>query len=136
MWNTGSPNYLILMWDRAGQYSSVLPSPSEGPPTFPKALIDLIQRTSPGRSPSSGDSLVKGKKVLVLSGGADPLVPWKFSRQFVDELKASGQGKVEVIVEPEAKHEVTPTMVQNVVRFVWDEVLSEEGSKTWPSASL
>lgn len=145
------------MKDRASRSSATLPPPFDGPPTFPKSFIEAVNATSPCPRPDSGSATNKtsselqysptsadpyinpyiGKKVLVLSGGSDPLVPWKFSKDFVEELvvrrssegEAGGNsgawtGKKEVIVEEQAKHEVTPTMIANLCRFVWEETLS------------
>ena len=67
------------------------------------------------------------KRVLVLSGGSDKLVSYKFSKPFLDWLrKVSGKGgwfeDGGLVLEDEVfdgvGHEVTPEMVERMVRFV------------------
>lgn len=66
-----------------------------------------------------------GKKILVLSGEADALVPWVASDPFVKALNVGDQGVKEVNVLPGVGHECTPEMVTHSGRFVWEHVLSK-----------
>lgn len=124
-----------------------------GPPAFPHSLVAHVTKTSPtpmslSPSPSSNapgsnihssdtpwtynptdatDRLVNpfiGKKVLVLSGGADPLVPWSASQTFVDALQVGENGRKEVFLQDGVGHECTSEMVERLARFVWEEALS------------
>lgn len=72
-------------------------------------------------------NLLYGKRILNLAGGADKLVPYKFTVPFICWLKdavapsgLSGEGGtvVEDIVFDGVGHEMTPEMVKEVVRFV------------------
>ncbi|KAH0835343.1 hypothetical protein AYO21_01562 [Fonsecaea monophora] len=75
------------------------------------------------------------KRLLNLSGGADKLVPYAHSKPFIDWLKAvSGKGGwfegsgfvIEDIVFEGVGHDVPPSMVPHMVRFV-TETLEDEG---------
>lgn len=58
-----------------------------------------------------------GKKVLVLSGGIDTLVPWAASKQFVENLWVGNGGVKRVLVVPDAGHECTAAMVAEAAQF-------------------
>jgi len=62
------------------------------------------------------------KRILVLSGAADKLVPWSASETFVNNLKV-GSGIKKVVLEDGAGHEVTAKMVEEASAFVWDWLL-------------
>jgi hypothetical protein len=74
------------------------------------------------------ESRVKGKSVLVCSGGADKLVPYAASEPFMKFLKlAVGKGgwweggmQVEDVVYEGVGHECTDSMVKDSARFVVD----------------
>jgi hypothetical protein len=115
-----------------------------GSSSFPPALITSIQKSDPkgllfGTSeiPSSPsqlylksilDSKIKGKKILVCSGGDDKLVPYHCSEPFLKFLKnAVGKGgwyEGEVYVEDNVYegvgHAFSEGMVRDTVRFVGD----------------
>jgi hypothetical protein len=82
------------------------------------------------------ESRVKGKSVLVCSGGADKLVPYAASEPFLKFLAmAVGKGgwweggmQVEDVVYEGAGHEYTEAMVKDSIRFVVD--LMDGKSKT------
>lgn len=93
----GSPSVLDLLSHRAAN----LPAP-HGPlpvaaPYFPTSLLRLIERDDPINVPRSG---WKGRKILVLSGGADELVNYVHGAtdRFVEVLKGKeGVGKDGVV---------------------------------------
>jgi predicted esterase len=62
------------------------------------------------------------KRILVLSGGADKLVPWEASKDFVDALYVDGRrgGIKQVFVQDGAGHEVTEEMTSRLAEFVWE----------------
>lgn len=61
-----------------------------------------------------------GKRVLVLSGAKDKLVPWSASKEFVEGLEVGDAGVKKVFLEENAGHECTPAMVQEAAYFVID----------------
>ena len=63
------------------------------------------------------------KKVLVLSGGDDPLVPFSYAEEFVTNLNVGPKGVKEVVVAPGVGHECTPEMVKQMAAFVWKHAL-------------
>ena len=85
---------------------------------------------------------LQGKRILNLAGGADKLVPHRFTKPFLNWLKdaASPHGifgneglVVEEIVYDEVGHEMAPAMVADMDRFI------DESLRTWtiePSAKL
>lgn len=98
------------------------------PPHIPKALVALIERDDPASASYTAADETNpffGKKVLVLSGADDPIVPWTASEKFVERLNI-GSGVKKVIVSPGVKHECTPAMIEDLVQFVWDEALATE----------
>jgi hypothetical protein len=118
-----------------------------GSSSFPPALITSIQKSDPKgllfstseipSSPSHSshthlksilDTKIKGKKILVCSGGDDKLVPYHCSEPFLKFLKnAVGKGgwyEGEVYVEDNVYegvgHAFSEGMVRDTVRFVGD----------------
>lgn len=95
-------------------------------PYFPASLLSYIHQHDP---PSTlyraldASNPFFGKKILVLSGGIDTLVPWTRSQQFVDELQVGEEGFKKVLVVPDAGHECTAAMVTEAAQFIKAEVL-------------
>lgn len=71
-------------------------------------------------------SAFKGKRVRVLSGADDKLVPWTASKEFVEALDVGSNGVKEVTVYPGVGHEVTPDMVRDSAKFIgeWVDAVS------------
>jgi hypothetical protein len=125
-----------------------------GSKDFPKALIASAQKWDPkgllfGTSeiqanPSESeqkrlrqilDAKIKGKKILVCSGGADKLVPYHCAEPFMQFLKNAANGwykdgnvYVEDKVYAGVGHAYSEGMVQDTTRFVSD-VLAANSSK-------
>ncbi|KAF7773310.1 hypothetical protein Agabi119p4_5477 [Agaricus bisporus var. burnettii] len=117
------PDYLKLMEKRASRFSLPI-----APPYFPASLIELVRRRDPvmkafDRVDDANPYL--GKKVLVLSGGADKLVPWEASREFVEKLAVGPSGVKKVLVVEGVGHECTPEMLATAGQFVGEEILSD-----------
>ena len=115
------PDYTKLITKRA-KYSHV---PLE-PPHFPDSLRAYIARNDPARAPYTAEGPSNpffGKKVLVLSGGEDPLVPFVHSQEFVEKLNVGPQGVKKVVVAPGVGHECTPEMVVQMADFVFEHSL-------------
>jgi hypothetical protein len=117
-----------------------------GSKDFPKALVASILKSDPrgllfGTSeiqsnPSEEeqkrlreilDTKIKGKKLLVCSGGADKLVPYHCAEPFMCFLKNATSGwykdgnvYVEDIVYPGVGHAYSEGMVKDTARFVSD----------------
>lgn len=118
----GCPDYLRLISDRA-KASGV----AFEPPYLPKSFTAYVQRNDPTQFPytaSDASNPFVGKKVLVLSGGDDPLVSWEFSDEFVKHLNVGKDGVKKVIVYPGVGHACTAEMIKETADFVWDNVLS------------
>ncbi|TFK47756.1 hypothetical protein OE88DRAFT_1635843 [Heliocybe sulcata] len=123
----GCPDYLALMRNRA-----VLTSTPFEPPQVPATLLRLIQSQDPASTAYTASSPAEnpyyGKKILVLSGQEDKLVPWTASNKFVGALVVGESGKKEVFLQPGAGHECTKEMLGKMVEFLAAEVLAQ-GSK-------
>lgn len=109
----GCPDYLRLMEGRAARVGRTGES-------VPAALRRAVERLDP---PFAAASVYEGKRLLVLSGEADKLVPWEASRGFVEkvELKAGGVKKVSVYAG--VGHECTDDMVQEMAGFIAEHCL-------------
>lgn len=116
----GCPDYLTLVAERA-QKSGV----QFEPPYMPTSLLNFIHKEDPVASrydaTSSSENPFFGKKILVLCGGKDQLVPWSASKQFVEGLHVGDKGAKKVVVVPEAGHECHPVMVATMAEFIWNE---------------
>ena len=112
----GCPDYLALMQHRAEASGLQF-----GPPTLPDSLLELIRRESPAHTPAADRNLFFGKKILVLAGGKDKLVPWAFSESFVERIKVGEGGAKKVVVYPDVGHTFTATMEEVMADFVWEE---------------
>jgi hypothetical protein len=93
------------------------------PPLFPDSLNDFVRRNDPASAPydqNSSNNPFLGKKILVLSGKDDPLVPWTASQEFVERLEVGSTGVKACLVEEGAGHWITTKMEEEAARFIWD----------------
>jgi pimeloyl-ACP methyl ester carboxylesterase len=112
----GCPDYLKLMEQRAAKFSIAV-----APPFFPPSLVELVKRRDPAAKAfdrEDGANPYLGKKVLVLAGGADPLVPWEASREFVERLEVGASGVKKAVVVAGVGHECTREMLVAAGEFV------------------
>ncbi|KAF7330389.1 hypothetical protein MVEN_02477400 [Mycena venus] len=112
----GCPDYLKLMVPRAAASGIAM-----RPPHFPESLVKVIRAKGPPALPytSKGhENPFLGKKILVLSGEADTLVPWTASQVFVEGLEVGPTGVKEYILFHGVGHAVPPPMVNAAVNFV------------------
>ncbi|KAG8908495.1 hypothetical protein FRB99_005853 [Tulasnella sp. 403] len=112
----GCPDYLSLMEDRARRLAL---DPS--PPLIPQSLRAYVERNDPVSIVFDGaehcNPLIS-KRILVLSGAADKLVPWVFSEPFVNRLVVGEKGRKRVVLQEGAGHELTKEMVSEASGFV------------------
>ena len=111
----GCPDYLALIERRAEHLG--LP---RSPPYIPASLRALVRAND---SVPALATAFAGKRVLVLAGADDKLVPWEASRTFVEALDVGRGGRKVVRVEPGVKHEFTDGMNQEMFQFFWEEAL-------------
>ncbi len=90
------------------------------PPYIPASLRALVRANDTVPTPAAAFA---GKRVLVLLGADDKLVPWEASRSFVEALDVGRGGKKVVEVAPGVKHEFTDGMREKMFRFFWEEAL-------------
>ncbi|KAG2151240.1 Alpha/Beta hydrolase protein [Suillus bovinus] len=112
----GCPDYMKLISQRA--QSSDIPL---APPYFPTSFKSYIESHDPARlayRANDASNPFLGKKVLVLSGKEDTLVPWAASAKFVEGLEVGEGGVKRAVVEEGAGHECTSGMQREAALFV------------------
>ena len=119
----GCADYLTLMEQRAEKLG--IPRTA---PYFPESLRALVRTYDTVVAPPG---TFVGKRILVLGGADDTLVPWSTSRAFVEALDVGEHGKKRVVVQPGVKHEFPDEMREEVFRFFWEEalVIRRQGTK-------
>jgi hypothetical protein len=112
----GCADYLKLMRGRAASNNLEF-----RPPLFPDHLFDIVAKWDPVST--AYDSIegnpFHGKRILVLSGGQDLLVPFEPSREFFEKLNVGPTGVKKLVIEPEAVHEYTDSMASVLCHFIW-----------------
>lgn len=108
----GMPDYYKLLKGRTAE-SDI---PME-PPFVPDAFVSYVNRTDPAHKPYDAHSSKKNpfwdKKIFVGSGGADPLVHFSYSSEFLEKLvlgpkrRKSTNESLEIYVQPDTEHRVT-----------------------------
>lgn len=95
------------------------------PPYIPTTLLSRITADFPSFYQSSDPSLNPfiGKKILVLSGEKDRLVPWDASSAFVEGMEVGREGRRKVRLQEGVGHEFTEEMRQALIEFFWEEAL-------------
>jgi len=118
----GCPNYLELIKHRA--HTSLIAFQA---PHIPNSLISLINKSDPAskdfKSLDASSNPFYGKKILVLSGKDDRLVPWNASEGFVDALEV-GPGVKKVFVQEGIGHACTKEMIHEAASFVGQHMLT------------
>lgn len=108
---------MTLMTGRAEKWQK---TPFAGSKYLPHSLVRLIQASDPANRPFKAKDATNpflGKKILILSGEIDELVPWSASQTFVEQLQV-GEGTKNVVVEKNVGHTLSPTMLSELVSFV------------------
>ena len=97
------------------------------PPYIPQTFLSIVTQkdavTAPYSTADSSNPLY-GKKILVLAGAEDKMVPWSASKTFVDRLDVGPDGLKEVILEQGIGHECTKEMVRVMSQFIWEQALA------------
>ncbi|KAG6853967.1 hypothetical protein C0991_012114 [Blastosporella zonata] len=115
----GCPDYSKLIAYRAEQTDVNLTGRY-----YPKSLRDLVSEVDPASLIQDGTANpFLGKKILVLSGAADTLVPWEASKGFVTKLDVGSGGLKKVSVYEGVGHECTDGMVKEMASFIADNCL-------------
>lgn len=112
----GCPDYLKMIKQRA-QKAGVPMSPPFFPENF-NALVERVDPVADAYSSSSEENPFLNKRILVLSGKDDKLVPWSASEAFVDRLNVGERGVKRVKVYPGVGHELTDDMVTEMANFI------------------
>ena len=89
-------------------------------PYFPESLRALVHTYDTVEAPPG---TFVGKRILVLIGADDTLVPWSASRAFVGRLDVGEHGKKRVVTYTGVKHDYTDEMREELFRFFWEEAL-------------
>ncbi|KAG0700567.1 Alpha/Beta hydrolase protein [Suillus ampliporus] len=122
------PDFTKMMSQRAA--SSGVPFK---PPYYPDSLKAYVDANDPAKLPyraKDRSNPYLGRKILVLSGEMDPLVPWATVSEFAENLEVGEEGIKRIVVEKGAKHEPTLRMQQEAGMFV------KQWLNDWSSAKL
>lgn len=111
----GCPDFISLMSGRAEPLGGL--TTDKVPVSLAKSINALDPKVEN----------MKGKRILVLSGAKDKLVPFDKGARFVEELKNSA-ASVQVEIYPGVGHRCTESMVDELSRFVSREM--QGGSKS------
>ncbi|KAI5801090.1 Alpha/Beta hydrolase protein [Pyronema domesticum] len=123
----GCADYTKLMEHRAGK-SKLQAFTLGASDHFPKTLLEVVKRYDPAAmGVEEAAKRLQGKKVLTLSGGADKLVPYACNEEFLRELKEKSGVEVKDIVYEGIGHECTPTMVEELAKWVNEVVVAGSG---------
>jgi hypothetical protein len=98
----------------------------EDPKFFPESLAKLIHNQDPAamtyRVTDSQRNPFIGRRIFVMSGADDRLVPWSASKGFVDALDVGEQGIKRVFLQEGAGHECTSEMVVEMTKFIHEQL--------------
>ncbi|KAG0700571.1 hypothetical protein DFH29DRAFT_1054639, partial [Suillus ampliporus] len=122
------PDFTKMMSQRAA--SSGVPFK---PPYYPDSLKAYVDANDPAKLPyraKDRSNPYLGRKILVLSGAKDHLVPWATTVEFVENLEVGEQGIKRIFLEEGAGHEPTPIMQREAGMFV------KQWLNDWSSAKL
>lgn len=112
----GCPDYVKLMQHRAETCGIIFDAPN-----IPTTFLKTMSKTNPASKDYATlerSNPFLGKKILVLSGAEDKLVPWVASQEFYDHLEVGAEGVKELLLQTGAGHECTGEMVDAAARFV------------------
>lgn len=113
----GCPDYLALISGRAQANGISLDDRRYFPDSLRAQIVESDPVSTAYRINGPTNPFLN-KKILVLSGAVDPLVPWSASELFVEGLQVGDKGVKKVVIEAGAGHEVTPAAVKELVAFV------------------
>lgn len=112
----GCPDYIELIKRRA--QASNIPFAA---PYIPSSLLKLIELSDPAsknHATLDASNPFLEKKILILSGEEDRLVPWAASEKFVEGLEVGPGGDKKVILQKGVGHKCTDEMVEEAARFI------------------
>ncbi|KAF9456346.1 Alpha/Beta hydrolase protein [Collybia nuda] len=112
----GCPDYIKLLKYRA-QEAGVPTLPPYIPSSF-RAFVERVDPVAAPYSSSSEENPFLDKRILVLSGRDDKLVPWSASEAFVEGLYVGEKGVKRVKVYAGIGHECTDEMVTEMMNFI------------------
>ncbi|KAK9483391.1 Alpha/Beta hydrolase protein [Lipomyces starkeyi] len=105
----GCPDMTCLVIDRLGKYTSVEQIP-EGTKEWPKSLEQLYA------SRDESITAINGKKILVLNGALDTLVPDKFTKSWIEKYAANND--VKYVVLEENGHYLSWPMIDEITEWL------------------
>ena len=86
---------------------------------FPEIFKEAVKGFDPASILDQGRNPFIGKRIQILSGKDDKLVPWKASQEFVEEkLDVGAEGVKEVKLYDGVGHECCDDMVEDMATFI------------------
>ena len=104
----GSPNLTELLLERLRTHTTGVP---QGAKEWPRALEKLYQERD------ERVKLITGRKILILNGAADPLVPSKFTRPWVESH--ADRNDVTFLEVEQNGHWLSDKMMDTISDWVW-----------------
>ncbi|KAF8638187.1 hypothetical protein AX17_002384 [Amanita inopinata Kibby_2008] len=118
----GHSAWLALSQDPRVKYANIPVTP----PYFPCNLQDHIHQCGPTsvpyRATNSSNPFI-GKKILIITGEDDCLVPWNVYEQFVNELEVGDEGTKRVHIIKGVGHKCTEEMIGKASEFIGEAML-------------
>lgn len=100
------------------------------PPYLPQNLLNLLDTLDPDSveytSSNESNNPYINKKILILHGEKDELVPWDCCKEFVDGLNVGEKGEKKVFLEKDRGHETSSLMVTELVKWIVQHGLRKE----------
>ncbi|KAH6880732.1 Alpha/Beta hydrolase protein [Thelonectria olida] len=110
----GSPNLTPMLLERLGDYKSIEEVPA-GTKEWPKSIEKLYLNRDKSLEG------ISGKKLLILNGAVDPLVPTKFTHPWIEKYAAKND--VTFIEQEETGHWFSVQMMDKLVDWVVETVV-------------
>lgn len=133
----GCPDFHTLFSRRISKEHPSKSGHTEFDQVFPQSLLQVVKRTDPvqvvtriaqnGGAGPVGTRINPfwGKKILIMNGEDDQLVPGEYAKPFYQQLELGPQGVKEMWVQPQMGHRCSPEMTDRAAAFLWTHGLSE-----------
>jgi len=109
----GSPDLTHLLLDRLGGYKSAAEVPP-GTKEWPESIARLYQARD------ESVTKISGKRILILNGALDPLVPSRFTRPWVQEH--GDQNDVTFVEQADTGHWLSHQMMDRMVDWLFKDL--------------
>lgn len=128
----GCPDYKALLAPRIKKRPPPGGPDALVPPVWPDTFDRLLAQQGVVECDYTSNDATSnpyyGKRILVLGGADDRLVPPHIGYPFFEGLNVGPSGAKRQIIEAGAGHECTPAMIRHLADWIWEHGLSREGN--------